>query len=276
MTGWLFASVVLSNAYKGILTSDLTAYKPVKGLETFADLGDADLIIQPLQECYKRLNRKSKAPETFVQYFRRLRGVLVSENASIVRLLSTPNDTERPDTHLNVFHDVTFGKSNASESYTKKALSVSQKLVYPVKENTTEKIVLSCDRIAYLDFQSKIKNFKIPIAMRNYLVKHPLVLGKEKIFVSDIGVSIVHDCGLLEFLRIVYESGIFRWVQDRMNALHESRLEWKYWLSVPRGAQQLRFSSNFSQTLFSIYNFLSWICLGIFVTELFVSRIYLI
>ncbi|CAG7823417.1 unnamed protein product [Allacma fusca] len=261
MTGWLFASVVLSNAYKGILTSDLTAYKPVKGLETFADLGDADLILQPNQDCFQYFSRLHKHPETFIKQFQRLRGVNVLKNDSALQREG---------------RTAGFRMSKAGESYTKKALTVSQKLLYPVMENTIENIVLSCDKIAYLDFQSKIRKLKIPTAMRHFLVKHPLVLGKEKLFASDIGVSITSDGGAFEFLRIVYESGIFRWVEDRINALQESRLELKYWMNVPRGAQQLRFSSNFSQTLFSIYNFLSCICLGIFVTEMLVFRIYLI
>ncbi|CAG7718567.1 unnamed protein product [Allacma fusca] len=229
-------------------------------------------------------------------------GDRIREKTSIVQLLSTRYDTARPGTfrggiassswHLSfcssvallfylhawlemeVAHQHHHGIVNASESYTKKVLTVSQKLLYPLKQNTIENIVLSCDKIAYLDFASKIMDFKIPTAMINFLVKHPLVLGKEKLFVSDIGVSIVHDSGLLEFLRNVYESGIFRWVEGRINSLRESRSGVKSWLRVPRGAQQLQFSSNFSQTFFSIYNILSCICLGIFVVEMSISRIY--
>ncbi|CAG7823416.1 unnamed protein product [Allacma fusca] len=238
-----------------------------------------------------------------------MNGGKIKEKARIVELLSARlNDTARPGTirgglrsnawHLSVcsnvallfyshawlkmehthryqFINVTLGMSKASESYTKKALAVSRKLLYPLKENTIENIVMSCDKIAYLDFHSKIMNLKIPTAMRNLLVKHPLILSTEKLFASDIGVSIDHDSGLLTFLGKVYQSGLFRWVEGRINALQESRLEIKYWLITPRRAQKLRFSSNFSQTLFSIYNILSCVCLGIFATEMFISWIFL-
>ncbi|CAG7830989.1 unnamed protein product, partial [Allacma fusca] len=54
MTMWLLASVVLSNAYKGILTSDLTALKPANGFQAFDNLTDFDLIISPYKNFYER------------------------------------------------------------------------------------------------------------------------------------------------------------------------------------------------------------------------------
>ncbi|CAG7823512.1 unnamed protein product [Allacma fusca] len=302
MTTWFLASVVLSNAYKGILTSDLTAFKPTKGLDSFNDLGQADLIVEVKDRCFSIIaNQMPEDQVDIVTYLEDQQETKLSNSTEIKKLLAYRNDSARDgtvragmtspnwifsvcSTVASAFFTYTRqelyerfrvenkirrgvesqnqsdGLPNISLEHMKKVIDVSSRLIYPETPNTMENIALSCDRIAYLDFESRILNFQVPPSKRLQLLKKPLVMGTDKLFTKDVSWVIHHDGGLTTFLRVVFQAGIFGWVESRINALQQTGSELKFWQNIPRGAQQLEVNSNFTLTLFHMYSFLLGIC----------------
>ncbi|CAG7717301.1 unnamed protein product [Allacma fusca] len=284
MLTWLLTSVVLSNAYKGIITSDLTALKPTEGLETFEELMDVDIMIpligkfrngldftRPKMNYTATEDDKSKGRAKLFRNGTRHMFLRASDVGWLFNDYAEVTLMRRREKYRS------FNITMPDENYADKLMRIAKTLTMPLngKIKRLEEHVSECDRIAYLDFESRILHFRVPQSRQTDLHTRPFVMGKEKILNANYGWSVSLTAGkfLMAFLRSVYDAGFFDLIDRRFTALRSTKSDLKFLANIPRCVEQLTMTSNFSSTLFFLYTILSGFCVIAFLLERFSSLI---
>ncbi|CAG7830310.1 unnamed protein product, partial [Allacma fusca] len=198
---WLLIVVVLSNAYKGILTSDLTAPKPNTGLQMFEELDD--VFLYPEHDIPPDLPILNQTGNVFFK----------DSNELLVRTCIGP-----PGLFMNLFYSGEIGrKSHLPKSLLKNKKMydyILERLVLPPKISV-EEVVSQCDKSGFLDFRSKILDFRVPKSRQKTLAEKPFILAKDSIFSTIYGWSADNTMinGLTGFLNKLVLTGFYSWIE---------------------------------------------------------------
>ncbi|CAG7815289.1 unnamed protein product, partial [Allacma fusca] len=78
--------------------------------------------------------------------------------------------------------EIFFLESQLSTRRNSLNLKIMRQLVLPAGHASIEEDVSNCDNVAYIDFQSTILNFRVPMYRRGTVLTKPFLMGKESIF----------------------------------------------------------------------------------------------
>ncbi|CAG7732247.1 unnamed protein product, partial [Allacma fusca] len=177
-------------------------------------------------------------------------------------------------------HWYQFNDKDLPEDFRRKFRNIMRRLVLPdiVNNVSMEEDVAGCNNVALLDYASRLAHFKVPERRKKTLGQRPFVYGKERIFPGDLGWKFRKSNGnyLLRFLRKIYESGLFTWIENRIIILTEARSGLRSLQESGSEVDELKISSNFMQTMFLLFSWILIVLLIIFAAEIWVNYWYII